>query len=304
MLTEPYPFQTRVVSPQIGSIEVSFEFFPPRTAAAEQAIWPSARRLGELRPKYCSLTYGASGSARNDSLDLLDRLGSATQSPVAAHLTCVGASRGEVDDIARRYWDAGIRHIIALRGDSPDANGKFEPHPQGYANAAELVAGLRRIADFEIGVAAYPEIHPESPSSRADLDNLKRKIDAGASRAITQFFFDADAFPRFFERARMHGIDVPVVPGILVSPNFASVARMARRCRASIPPWLLHMYEGLDDQPELRQFVAINVAVEQCRRLYDYGVREFHFYTLNQSELSFAVCHLLGLRPAHRSFVA
>ena len=322
MLTAPYETQTRGVTRhtglthqsggsrqrsavrQTGVVDVSFEFFPPKTAAAEQAIWPSARRLGELSPMYCSLTYGASGSARSYSVEFLEKLGCETESPVAAHLTCVGASRGEVDDIARCYWDAGIRHIVALRGDSPDANGKFEPHPQGYKNAAELVTGLKRIADFEISVAAYPEIHPDSPSARADLDNLKRKIDAGASRAITQFFFDTDAFPRFFERARMHGVDVPVVPGILVTPNFASVARMARRCGTAIPSWLLHLYEGLDDQPELRKFVAMNVAVEQCRRLYDYGVREFHFYTLNQSELSFAVCHLLGMRPAQRRFVA
>jgi methylenetetrahydrofolate reductase (NADPH) len=283
-----------------GIVQVSFEFFPPKTAAAEQAIWPAARRLGELRPVYCSLTYGASGSGRSYSLDFLNRLQCTTQSPVAAHLTCVGASRGEVDDIARRYWEAGIRHIVALRGDSPDANGKFEPHPQGYKNAAELVAGLKRLADFEISVAAYPEIHPESPSSKADLDNLKRKIDAGATRAITQFFFDTEAFPRFYERARMHGVDIPIVPGILASPNFASIHRMARRCGTSIPAWLMHLFEGIDDQPELRKFVATNVAIEQCRRLYDYGVREFHFYTLNQSELTFAVCHLLGMRPTRR----
>ncbi|MDP6344237.1 MAG: methylenetetrahydrofolate reductase, partial [Alphaproteobacteria bacterium] len=216
----------------------------------------------------------------------------------AAHLTCVGAERAEVDAIARRYWQAGIRHIVALRGDPPEGEDSYRPHPGGYENATDLVAGLRRVAEFDISVAAYPEIHPDSPSSQADLDNLKRKIDAGANRAITQFFFDADTYLRFLERARTVGIWVPIVPGILPVTNFDQVSRFAKACGASVPAWLAHLFEGLGDDPETRRLVAASVASEQCRRLQAAGVSDFHFYTLNRADLTYAICHMLGLRPA------
>jgi methylenetetrahydrofolate reductase (NADPH) len=216
----------------------------------------------------------------------------------AAHLTCVAASRGEVDDVARRYWDAGIRHIVALRGDPPEGERKFAPHPDGYANAAELVAGLKRVADFEVSVAAYPEIHPDAASSQADLDNLKRKLDAGAARAITQFFFDPEAYLRFLDRAHAAGVRAPITPGVLPVTNFAQVVKFARLCGASVPAWLAHLFEGLDDDPETRKLVAATVAAEQCRRLQAAGVDEFHFYTLNRADLAYAICHILGMRPS------
>ncbi len=211
-------------------------------------------------------------------------------------MTCVGSSRRETEELASRYWDAGIRHIVAVRGDSPNGGG-FEKHPDGFANAAELVAGLRRVGDFEISVAAYPEVHPEAASSLSDLENLKRKVDLGAKRALTQFFFDTDAFLRFVDRARTMGITVPIVPGILPLTNFSVAAKFAQRCGATIPAWLANLFEGLDDDPETRQIVAASVAVEQCRILQAAGIHEFHFYTLNRPELCYAVCHMLGLRP-------
>jgi methylenetetrahydrofolate reductase (NADPH) len=210
-------------------------------------------------------------------------------------MTCVGSSRRDSEELANRYWAAGIRHIVALRGDSPNGSG-FEKHPEGFGSAAELVAGLKHVADFEISVAAYPEIHPESGSSLADLENLKRKVDAGATRAISQFFFDTDAFLRFVDRARMLGISVPIVPGILPLTNYAVAAKFAKRCGTTVPSWLAHLFEGLDQDPETRQIVSAAVAAEQCRILQTAGIHEFHFYTLNRPELSYAVCHLLGLR--------
>ena len=281
-------------------VNLSFEFFPPKSPAAEDNLWKAARCLGAMRPGFCSLTYGANGSMRSNSTSLLARLQRESGRPVAAHLTCVGASRGETDEIAREFHDAGVTHIVALRGDSAEG-APFTPHPDGYRNAAELVRGLRRIADFEISVAAYPEIHPDAVSSLADLDNLKRKLDGGATRCITQFFFDSDVFLRFVERARMHGIQAPIVPGILAPFNFNHVVRMARRCGTTVPAWLRHLFEGLDDQPDTRKYVAMNVAVELCRRLSEVGVRDFHFYTLNQSELSQAICHVLGFRAVERA---
>ena len=290
---ETAPKSAAAVRPPVS---ISFEFFPPKSPAGEENLWRAAGRLAALQPAFCSLTYGANGSSQENALRWLGSLQKESKRPVAAHLTCVGASRGAVDDIARGFWDIGIRHIVALRGDAPDATQKFQPHPDGYANAAELVAGLKRIGDFEISVAAYPEIHPDATSSIADLDHLKRKIDAGATRAMTQFFFEPETFLRFADRAQMHGIDVPIIPGILTSPNFPHVIRMARRCGTSIPAWLTHMVEGLEQEPEVRKLVAMTIALEQCRRLYQAGVRDFHFYTLNHADLSQAICHMLGFR--------
>ena len=243
------------------------------------------------------MTYGAGGSTRERTHATVVRIRRETALEPAAHLTCVGATAGEVDDVARRYWDAGIRHVVALRGDAPDGSGKYVPHAEGYSLAADLVTGLKRIADFEISVAAYPEIHPDARSSRDDLDNLKRKIDAGASRAITQYFFGAETFLRFRDRARSAGIGVPLVPGIMPVTNFKQMVRFSQACGASVPAWLADLFEGLDGDPETRRLVAATVAAEQCRALQAAGVKEFHFYTLNRADLTFAICHILGLRP-------
>jgi methylenetetrahydrofolate reductase (NADPH) len=281
--------------------KVSFEFFPPKTSAGVDSFRRTASRLASLGPQFFSVTCGASGSTRESTFPTVREIARDTGVPTAAHMTCVGASRRETEELARRYWAAGITRIVAVRGDAPNGPAGFEKHPEGFANAAELVAGLKTVADFEISVAAYPEIHPESPSSLADLDNLKRKADAGATRAITQFFFDTDAFVRFVERARRHGISIPIVPGILPLTSFTHATRFARRCGASIPSWLTHLFESLDDQPETLQMVSASVAEEQCRMLQAAGVDEFHFYTLNRAELSYAVCHMLGLRAKPRS---
>ncbi len=286
-----------VAAPLPKNVEVSFEFFPPKTAEAEASLWRAIKRLEPLRPRYVSVTYGAGGSTRERTHATVVRLRRETALEPAAHLTCVDASRQEIDAIARRYWEEGIRHIVALRGDPPDGQSRYVPHPQGYAYAADLVAGLKRIADFEISVAAYPEKHPEASSLQADLDNLKRKVDAGASRAISQFFFDVGTFLRFRDRARAAGIDIPIVPGILPVTNFARVVEFAGRCGASVPRWMAELFQGLDDDPETRRLVAATVAAEQCRALYDYGVRTFHFYTLNRADLTYAICHILGVRP-------
>jgi methylenetetrahydrofolate reductase (NADPH) len=299
--------ETGILSPRLPAsratrrLQVSFEFSPPKTAEAEETLWRAVTRLAPLKPRFMSVTYGAGGSTREFTHNTVRRIRSETDIPPAAHLTCVGAECREVDDVARAYWSAGIRHIVALRGDPPAGTAKFEPHPQGYDCGASLVAGLRKVADFEISVAAYPEIHPDSKSSLADLDNLKRKIDAGATRAISQFFFDTDAFLRFLDRAAMHGITVPIVPGILPVSNFATAVRFAKMCGAAIPSWLAHLFEGLDGDPDTRRLVAATVAAEQCRRLQAAGIDEFHFYTLNRADLSYAICHILGLRPAGAS---
>jgi len=286
-----------IASPLPRDVEVSFEFFPPRTEKMEQTLWACVERLATLEPAYVSVTYGAGGSTRERTHATVLRIRRETSLEPAAHLTCVGAERGEIDDVARTYWDAGIRHIVALRGDPPEGANRYEPHPGGYAYAADLVAGLKRIADFDISVAAYPETHPEAASAEADLDNLKRKINAGASRAITQFFFDVDVYFRFVERARAAGISVPIIPGILPVTNFAQVARFAEACGAAVPGWMAELFENLDDAPETRRLVAASVAIEQCRALHAGGVRQFHFYTLNRAELAFAICHVLGVRP-------
>jgi methylenetetrahydrofolate reductase (NADPH) len=284
-----------------GDIAVSFEFFPPKTEKMEQVLWESVKTLEPLAPRFVSVTYGAGGSTRERTHATVVRIQRETALQAAAHLTCVEASRGEIDDVARAYWDAGIRHIVALRGDPPEPGQPFAPHPDGYANAAELVAGLKKVAPFEISVAAYPECHPDSPDAAADLDNLRRKIDAGADRAISQFFFSPECFLRFRDRVAAAGISAEVTPGILPVSNVAQTRKFAGLCGAAIPPWLDRLFEGLDDLPAARQLVAATIAAELCAQLYAGGVRQFHFYTLNRAELSYAICHLLGLRPGPRS---
>lgn len=280
-----------------GDIAVSFEFFPPKTEKMADTLWQSVQTLAPLGPEFVSVTYGAGGSTRERTHAAVERIIRETGIPAAAHLTCVDATRDEIDAIARSYWDAGVRHIVALRGDMAEAGAAYAPHPDGYANAAELVAGLKRIAPFDISVGAYPETHPDSADEQADLDNLKRKIDAGASRAITQFFFDPECFFRFRDKAAAAGLDAEIVPGIMPVLSFASVQRMSGLCGTAIPPWMETLFEGLDDRPAARQLVSATVAAELCRRLYAGDVRHFHFYTLNRAELSYAICHLLGLRP-------
>ena len=283
-----------------GDIHVSFEFFPPKTKRMEAQLWESIEALAPLSPRFVSVTYGAGGSTRERTHSTVARIVRDTDLTPAAHLTCVAATREEIDAIARAYWAAGVRHIVALRGDPPEPGRPYETHPGGYANAAELVAGLKKVAPFDISVAAYPECHPESPSRAADLDNLKRKIGAGANRAISQFFFSPDCFLRFRDEAAAAGIDAEIVPGILPVSNVAQTRKFADQCGAAIPAWMDRLFEGLDDRPEARKLVAATVAAELCARLYAGGVRHFHFYTLNRAELAYAICHLLGLRPGGR----
>lgn len=263
----------------------------------EATLWSSIERLADLEPDFVSVTYGADGSTRERTHAAVERIMRDTKLTPAPHLTCVGASRGEIDDIARDYWDMGVRHLVALRGDAPKGAESYVPHPDGYAYASDLVAGLRRIADFEISVAAYPEVHPEAPGADFDLDNLKRKLDAGATRAITQFFFDVDVFLRFRDRCGVAGIESSIVPGILPITRFPQLERFADMCGASIPDWLRNRFQGLDDDDATRQMIAASVAIEQARDLGKEGVEEFHFYTLNRSELTYAICHALGVRP-------
>ena len=279
-----------------GDLAVSFEFFPPKTPRAEESLWNAFHRLAPLGPRFVSVTYGAGGTTRERTHDIVTRMRAAGDAPPAAHLTCVGATRDEIDAVARRYWDAGLRHIVALRGDAPEGAGGYVPTQGGYPFAADLVAALARIADFEISVAAYPEVHPEAASAHADLDNLKRKLDAGADRAITQFFFEPSVYLRFRDRVSAAGITAPLVPGILPVSNFSTVKRFAGMCGAAIPDLLAHRFEGLEDDPETRQLIAASVAIEQCEALRRHGVNEFHFYTLNRADLTFAICHVLGLR--------
>ena len=280
-----------------GDIAISFEFFPPKTAKMAETLWGSMATLAPLGPRFVSVTYGAGGSTRERTHEQVVRINQETNIPAAAHLTCVNAAREEVDEVARHYWESGIRHIVALRGDPPDGAAKYAPHPGGYANAIDLIAGLKKIADFEISVAAYPEVHPDSPDAQADIDNLKAKFDAGADRAITQFFFDPECFFRFRDKAAAAGIDAEIVPGIMPVMSFAAVQKMSGLCGTAIPAWMEGLFDGLDERPEARQLVSATIAAELCRKLYAGGVRQFHFYTLNRAELSYAICHMLGKRP-------
>ena len=283
-------------APARAPVAVSFEFFPPGDEAMEQTLWASVERLGPLAPRFVSVTYGADGSTRERTHNVVSRVLRETPLTVAPHLTCVGASRGEVLDIARRYRDEGVRHIVALRGDPPAGTQGYVPHPDGFAYACDLVAGLKTVADFEISVAAYPEVHPEARSADLDIENLKRKQDAGATRAITQFFFDNDRFLRFRDQCVAAGVTMGIVPGLLPITRFPQLKRFAARCGASVPGWLEERFEGLDDDAETRKMIAAAVAIEQAARLRHEGVDEFHFYTLNRAELTYAICHALGVR--------
>jgi len=276
-------------------VQVSFEFFPPSDEAMERTLWASIERLAPLAPRFVSVTYGADGSTRDRTHRVVARVLRETSLTAAPHLTCIGASRDQVLEIARGYWALGVRHIVALRGDPP-AGGRYAPRADGFAHASDLVAGLRRVADFEISVAAFPETHPESASRGADLDNLQRKLDAGAVRAITQFFFDADHYLRFRDDCAGRGIRAPIVPGILPITRFPQLLRFAARAGASVPDWLVERFDGLEDDPETRKMIAASVAIEQVARLRREGVDEFHFYTLNRAELTYAICHALGVR--------
>ena len=280
-----------------GDIATSFEFFPPKTEAMERTLWVSVETLTPLAPRFVSVTYGAGGSTRERTHATVARIARDTPIPAAAHLTCVNASRAEIDVIADEYWQAGVRHIVALRGDPPAKDARFEARSDGYATSAELVAGLKRRHDFEISVGVYPEVHPEAASAAADLDALKAKLDAGATRGISQFFFEPDTFLRFRDKVAAAGINAEIVPGILPVTNFANLQRMAAPCGTDVPAWMAHLFAGLDDKPAARQLVAATIAAELCRRLYAGGVRHFHFYTLNRAELAYAICHMLGVRP-------
>ena len=289
---------SRKTAHQRPELQLSFEFFPPKTDAMEERFWESLSRLAPLHPRFVSVPYGAGGSTRERTLRMVSRIGNERGVPAAAHLTCVGATRAEVDAVVKGYAEAGVKRIVALRGDPPEGVGQpFTPHPNGYRNAADLVAGIRQLGDFDISVAAYPEKHPQSADWDADIDNLKRKLDAGADRAITQMFFENADYWRFVERARKAGIEAPIVPGIQPIHNFKQIAGFAGRCGASIPKWLADRFDGLEDDPETHALVAAAVAAEQVTELLDSGVTEFHFYTLNRSNLVLALARLLGIRP-------
>ena len=279
-----------------GDISVSFEFFPPKSEKMEEQLWDAITQLAPLAPSFVSVTYGAGGSTRERTHATVARIVNETTLMPAAHLTCVNASKAEIAEIADQYWQAGVRHIVALRGDPPPADGgQFVPHPEGYTGAADLVAGLKAQHDFEVSVAAYPEVHPQALSAEADLDNLKRKIDAGATRAISQFFFSTEAYFRFLDKVLAAGISVPVLPGIMPVTSFAAIRRMS--ANTEIPGWMEVLFEGLDERPGPRTLVSAVAAADLCGRLYAGGVRDFHFYTLNKAEQAYAICHLLGLRP-------
>lgn len=302
----PGTLQRWLTGPRVASLPVptempppklSFEFFPPKNEALETALWAAIRRLEPLGPRFVSVTYGAGGTTRTRTHETVARLARETSLTPAAHLTCVGATKEEVDEVARDYLAAGVRHIVALRGDPPAGASQYTPHPGGYAQAEDLVRGLSRIGDFDISVGAYPEGHPAAASAEADLDFLKRKIDAGATRAITQYFFDTDVYLRFIDRCAAAGITVPIVPGILPVSNFAQVKKFSAMCGASVPAWMGKLFEGLEEDVDTRRMVAAVVAAEQVRLLQANGVDEFHFYTLNRADLTYAIAHLLGARP-------
>jgi methylenetetrahydrofolate reductase (NADPH) len=290
------PAETPLFAGIPGDISVSFEFFPPKSEKMEAQLWDAITQLAPLDPSFVSVTYGAGGSTRERTHATVSRIVRETALVPAAHLTCVAASKDEIAEVADQYWEAGVRHIVALRGDPPPADGgRFTPHPAGYASAAALVEGLKARHDFEISVAAYPEVHPEAVSADADLDNLKRKLDAGATRAITQFFFSTDAYFRFLDKALAAGITAPILPGIMPVTSFSAIRRMSGN--TLVPDWLETMFAGLDERPGPRALVAAVAAADLCKRLYEGGVRDFHFYTLNRAEQAYAICQLLGLRP-------
>ncbi|MFL1462327.1 methylenetetrahydrofolate reductase [NAD(P)H] [Roseococcus sp. DSY-14] len=306
MDTVPNTLERWLTGPRIGTLpapaalpvpKLSFEFFPPKNERMEGELWAAIRRLEPLGPRFVSVTYGAGGSTRARTHDTVARIVQETALTPAAHLTCVGATREEVDEVARAYLQAGVRHIVALRGDPPAGAARYEPHPGGYAQAEDLVRGLRAVGDFDISVGAYPEAHPAAMSADADLDFLKRKLDAGANRAITQYFFDTDVYLRFLDRCLAAGITVPIVPGIMPVTSIAGVKRFSAMCGASVPGWMEALFEGLDEDPATRQLVAATVAAEQVRILQANGVDEFHFYTLNRADLTYAIAHILGARP-------
>lgn len=276
---------------------VSFEFFPPKTEKSEAQLWSVMEKLAPLKPAFFSVTYGAGGSTRNRTERVVRRINDEMPIRPAAHLTCVGATREEIDSLAHSWWDAGIRHIVALRGDPPQGESEYRAHPGGYANGAELVKGLKKIADFEISVAGYPEAHPDSPNIEADIDNLKRKVDAGANRILTQYFFYNDLFYRFRDNATAAGIEVPIIPGILPITNFAKAVEFSEKCGTSVPNAMAEQFDGLDEDPETRNLIAATVAIEQCDDLMANGADGFHFYTLNRAALTYAICWRLGMRP-------
>ena len=289
---------SRQTADQRADLQISFEFFPPKTNVMEEKFWDTVHKLAPLKPRFVSVTYGAGGTTRERTLRMVSSIKADTGVDAAAHLTCVGATRAEVDAVVRGYQVAGISRIVALRGDPPEGVGQpFTPHPEGYQNAADLVAGLNRLGDFDISVAAYPERHPQSPDWQAEIDNLKRKLDAGADRAITQMFFSNGDYLRYLERARAAGITAPIVPGIQPIHSFKQIASFAARCGTSIPPWLAERFEGLDEEPETHALVASAVAAEQVTELLDEGVTEFHIYTHNRSPLALALARILGRRP-------
>lgn len=284
------------IMPQDSDLDVSFEFFPPKSEQMEQVLWDSFNLLAQLQPKFVSVTYGAGGSTRERTHDIVSKIYARTGLHVAAHLTCIGHTRAEIEEIVKAYWAVGVRHIVALRGDMPGNTGKYVPTPGGYEYANDLVTALKKIAPFEVSVAGYPETHPEAINAQMDLLHLKAKVDAGADRIITQFFMNPEKFLAFRDRAVAAGINVPIVPGILPITNFSKMVEFSEKCGTKIPRWMIQLFEGLDDHPRTRELVAATVASEQCRVLHTEGVRDFHFYTLNRAELTLAICHMLGMR--------
>ena len=286
-----------IAAPLPDNVSVSFEFFPPANLGAEAQFLETLRKLEPLQPEFVSVTYGAGGTTQDRTLETVTKIRRTTRLEPAAHLTCVGASRDDVDAVARQFRDAGVNRIVALRGDAPKGMVRYEPHPDGYAYASDLVAGLKRVHDFRIAVAAYPEVHPEALNADTDLDNLKRKVDAGADLAISQYFFDTDVFLRFLERVRKAGIAIPIIPGILPVTNFKQVSKFSKMCGTRVPNWMAELFDGLDEEPEIRRMVAASIAAEQCRLLNANGISQFHLYTLNHSALGYAICHMLGVKP-------
>ncbi len=282
--------------------KVSFEFFPPASEKMAEMLWLAVERLAPLDPTFVSVTYGAGGSTRERTHSTVKRLRDETSLEPAAHLTCVGATKTEIDGIIRSYWDSGVRHIVALRGDTQGDNGKYQPHPNGYANGAELTKGIKNIADFFISVSAYPEKHPDSASRSADIEMLKQKVDAGAGQAITQFFFEPEYFFRYRDAVAAAGVSIPLIPGIIPVINFKRIQSFAATCGTKIPDWMIERFEGLEDDPQTRKMVAATIAAETCQKLAAGGVEQYHFYTLNQADLTYAICHILGLRPSAAGF--